>query len=340
MEKTMNEMTPPRTRTRLAATPSTPTSAPIEGDGDTSWMATGDTIDSMFEKEERRKAEAAEERARRVYTPWRFVLGVKGMRNRRTGVVESGEADIVILDAKLAPVIKEHEKFDKATGKYTWESCPGDWENCPICDNPEKHDFKRSYPVMFLTIIDWRVVHIPAKGDRPARTIEYQKRLLPVKQADYGYFKRQLQRHGTLRGMHLMAVREGEKTARTGKFEFVEMMSEEDLVAEFGNEEVKGTDGTVIKQRHDDLRPVEYGKAFPKPRMEDLIARYGGSAPAGSTMDNADGWGEHSPGTAAPASTEAPFEGGVPAPASGARSRPARRSVAEPVVQEDDEIPL
>jgi hypothetical protein len=347
----------PRTRSRAALATAHPVANPAanpvrQGTGDTAWMKTGmDQVNSAFDEEAKRRAQAAEERAKRQFTPWRYSIDVKGKYNPKTGTTGIGEGHIIVLDHQLGPVIEEHERWDPATGKYTWETCPGKWEYCPLCENGTALNFKRSYPVMMLSIVDLRPVTF-TKGDRAGQTMPWTKKLLPVKQDQYGFFKRQFERHGTLRGLMLLMTRDTDKTLRSGNPEFVEMIPENELVDEFGNPEMKDAQGQIVKALNDDVTVFNYGRIFPKPTKEDLISRYGGTPPAGSTMDNNSAWGSHDPGQASPAPAQNPAtpNGGsadatvatgaatpTPAAAPGrTRSRAAQAATAQPVTDPDD----
>jgi hypothetical protein len=180
-----------------------------------------------------------------------------------------------VLDVQLGPFFYEHQMKNPRTQKFdTYESCPKEWEVCPICESD-----KESYYVMMLSVVDMRPF---TKSD--GTQIRFSRKLLPVKAAQHGFFMRQFDRAQTLRGMHLLMTRDSQQALSIGNPEFVEMVDEAALLAEFGGPEQKDQQGNVIKAMNADCFPFNYGQLFHKPSAEDLRVRYGGTAPAGSAQ--------------------------------------------------------
>ena len=142
----------------------------------------------------------------------------------------------------------------------------------------------------------------------------------------------------SIRGMFLILRREkGDKSPKIGEPALLEggsvfdILTEQELAVEYGNEEVRSQDGKqVVRPKNYDITPFNYDEIFPRPDVEDIIKRYSrNGAPSGSTsqalqeFDEADkpnGGG----GTAAPARTarrRAAAGGDATAPATGGSGR-------------------
>lgn len=269
--------TAPRIRTRTPP-PGGGTGQAIAGragaaSGGAGWMKTGVAARQQTDQELARQREAAERRANGLYMPFRFRVG------------EGESREVVILDSELGPCFYEHNLQSPKDGKWNiFETCPKEWEPCPLCSGTAGG--KESYYVMMLTCID-----LTPWQKKDGTVVPYSKFLLPVKAQGQGFFIRQLDRHGTLRGLKLLMTRDTRQTASIGTPEFVEKHTEEDILASFGHPPVTAQDGKVIKQANADCFPFEYEKLFKKPSAEDLRRRYGGIAPAGSRQELEDEWG-------------------------------------------------
>lgn len=333
-----------RTRSRIApaagnrGVSSTPTAR--QGDGSTDWMKTGEAADTAFVAEQERQKQLAEDRAKKAIMPFRFYIK------------QGQEADIIILDDGLPPRFYEHSRWNAATKESTEEACPGEWDNCSLCEGAA--GFKGRYFIQMFSIIDMRQVTIQ-KGKRAGTVLPYTRKLLPVKLEQQGFFKRLAERAvrengGRLRGAHLLMTRDAQTGAAIGNPEFVEWINEETIMAEFSHPEVKGEDGKVLKAANADCYPYNYGILFPRPSGEDLRARYGGVAPAGSRQETQSEWGNHDPGTAAPPADtkppgdtdlddDIPFDQGqTAAPRSGGIARRAPAAAVEG--PDPDDVPL
>jgi hypothetical protein len=235
-------------------------------------------------KEADKAAEQSNNSADNEHFPFRFFLG-KG---------ESRE--VLVLDESLEECVAfyEHNKKNPKTGYYDiYEPCPREFENCPLCEAGEK-----SYYVTYLTILDL-TPYTNKNGD----TVKYSRKLLPIKHAQLGSFKKAfnacMNNNGKLRGMTMWLERGKEKTApRVGEpapydsgmlFEFID---EEGILEEFGHEQGVRQDGTVYEEANAKLKPFDYEKLFPKPSAAKLRKKYGGTPPAGGSEENDAAWGD------------------------------------------------
>ena len=272
----------PAAQTRPAGTPLVartqarlPSQAPTPPGGGGGWMKSGADARSRSEAELARQRDAAAKRnAPRAFRFW-------------TGVGQQRE--IVILDTHPGPCFYEHQLQNMRTGKWDiHEACPKEWEPCPLCDGAAGG--KESYYVMMLTCVE-----LAEWTDKHGTVHPYSVRLLPVKAEQQGFFLRQYDRHGSLRGLRLLMTRDTKQSAAIGMPEFIEMVPAENIVASFGHGEMRAQDGRVIKQANADCHPLDYGKLFRKPSGADLRTRYGGVAPAGSQQDIDAAWEAREP---------------------------------------------
>lgn len=290
----------PRSRTQPAAAPATPqvrtrtpaaparAATPAAG-----WMKSGSNARAAAEAEITRQREAAERRASGVYMPFRLWVPV------------GGSTEVVVLDNELGPCFYEHQIQNPKTGKWDlYETCPKEWEPCPLC---EKLD-KESYYVMMLSVIELR-----SYTKKDGTVVPFSRKLLPIKAQQQGFFMRQFDRHGSLRGLHLLLSRDTQTTPSIGNPEFVEKHSEEEILSSFGHAAVVGQDGKVVKDANADCFAYPYDKLFKKPTAEDLRKRYGGIAPAGSREDLERDWGQGQAGAVGDAVDEIPFDDEQPA---------------------------
>jgi hypothetical protein len=258
---------------------------------DSGWMKSGATARAAAEQELQRQRESAERRANGLYMPFRFRLKVGEQR------------EIIVLDQNIGPCFYEHNLQNPKNGKWDlFETCPKEWESCPICDGVAGG--KESYYVMMLTCID-----LTPWQKKDGTTVPYSKFLLPVKAQQQGFFTRQFDRHGSLRGLQLLMTRDTAQTVSIGNPEFLERHEEAALIESFGHEAVTGQDGKVIKAKNADCFPYPYAQLFKKPSGEDLRRRYGGMAPAGSRQEAEDEWASNDTAhTATGATGEAQFD--------------------------------
>lgn len=273
-----------RSRTPAAA-PTSTASIP----NDMSWALTGNDARAAAEAEVIKHKEAAERRASGLYMPFRFF-----MRYPATN-------DIIVLDTLPGPSFYEHNLKNPATDKWDiYETCPKTMEPCPICSGEVKGlegTGKDSYFVMMLSVIDL-VPYIKTDKKTGATTeIPFSRKLLPVKTAEQGFFMRQLDRKGTLRGMHLLMARDTKEMSSIGRPELVlgsaedpdfnGWHSEADIIDAFGSDAVLGEQGKILKPANINCYPFEYSKLFQKPSGENLRKKYHVGGVPGSAMDRA-----------------------------------------------------
>ena len=240
--------------------------APASDDGG-DWMKKGAAARRTAEKELAANKEKERRRAEGIFMPFRFWVPVHK------------QTEIIILDEEPGPCFYEHQLQDPATGRWdVYEGCPKEFEPCPLCDGVAGG--KESYYVMLLSIIA-----LDPYVNREGKTIPHSKKLLAVKTNDQPFFNRLYEREGTLRGAHLLMARDSKNMANIGRPEFEQMHKDADILATFGHPEIKASDGRVIKKQNADCYPYPYEKLFTKPSADDIRARYGGVAPAGSQGD-------------------------------------------------------
>lgn len=233
------------------------------------WMKTGQvaraTTDQAIQEQEIRR----EQRQRQRALPYEFWM--------RTGE----QRDIVILDAEPGPCFWEHNLQNPATGHYDiYELCPKEFDHCPLCEGVA--GAKDSVYTMFLTVLDIT----PGQRDKEGRELPYRRKLLRVKQREHGFFYRTFDRHGTLRGVHLLMSRDNDTDPRHGRPEFVALYTEEQIVGAYSHDAIiSQRDGRVIVEANGWLQPTDYEAVFEKPSGEALRRRYGGRAPVGSRAE-------------------------------------------------------
>lgn len=256
------------------------------------WLKRGEAGLQTSAQEQQKQEQHDALRAQGLTRPWRFTLQV------------GEQADVVVLDSDLnsLPFLYEH-RLQGADGKWNiFETCPKEFDNCPLCD---KHRDRPSQYEMKMSLMDLRGFQPRTPGQAYVPQI---RRLAGIPTALHASFfevcQAAMKEYGTIRGMHLLLSRDSQQEAACGKLTMLsggrmfEMMTEEEIVAEFSHPEVVDGAGTVIKAANVDLYPYDYEILFPKPSAEDLRRRYGGTAPAGSRQQIAEGW--DSPGTAHP----------------------------------------
>jgi hypothetical protein len=263
-------------------------------------MMTGGAARAAQEAEIIRQKEADERRASGVYMPFRFYMKYPETK------------EIIVLDAQPGPCFYEHSLKNPRTDRWDiTELCPKTFEPCPICSGEVKMEGagKESYYVMMLTVMDMTPYFKNDKrpGAEAGAKIEvpYSRKLLAVKAADQGFFIRQFDRKGTLRGMHLLMARDSKDVSSIGRPElqlgteenpdFNGFHSDEAIMDSFGSPEVKDTtSGKVIKQANVDCYAFDYGKLFSKPDGATLRKKYHVGGVPGSASANSASLHDHS----------------------------------------------
>jgi hypothetical protein len=205
------------------------------------------------------------------------------------------ETEIVILDNSLEEAVAFYEhNLQDAQGRWSiHEPCIKDFDDCPICANGSN-----SYYVMMLSVLVLKPFTVN-RGKPTERVIPHSKMLLPVKVGQFDLFQKleaaAKQAGGRLRGMYLVMSRGSDpKASRIGDPQILEdgkmfdLISEEDLVNEYGHEAVLGQDGkTVLRAENYDITPYNYEKLFPMPDVDSIRNRYGSSSPRSGSVDEA-----------------------------------------------------
>lgn len=273
------------------------------------------------------------------------------------------EKQIVLLDDTPGFFIYEYEIWDSHARSMSYETAMVDHGHDPLSQlvGKEGSNVKEPYYAMYLTCID-----LTPYTTKEGREIPFSKKLLPVKSVQQKRFKKYLEQYGTFRGMILNMSRLDKKEARIGTPEFQMadpqngqvLLSEEDIIENFGHAAVTGQDGRVIKQENEDCYPFNYVEVLKPTPPEDLARQYGvpynpGSAAANAAILNEE---EAAPRTApAPTARPAGLKTGEAKPATQSQSAveqgddtapPPRRQLvkkpAEAPVQEEvdeDDIP-
>jgi hypothetical protein len=238
------------------------------------WMKTGAAIEKEAERLAAENERKAEQRKR---------TGGIDPNKTRFRLKPGDETEIVILDSEVDTVafFEHHMKKDGKWGHF--ESCPGEWSNCPLCSSGDPKAF-----VWFLTILD-RTPYEREDGTE----VPYFRRLLPIKPSQANTYKRILKaaykEHGTIRGVVLTVERDtGDKSAAIGEpviresSKMFDFMDEDELIEEFGHPAIKARNGDVLVKKNGLLQPFDYEVIFPKPDAKDIAKRWGLGPQAGS----------------------------------------------------------
>lgn len=207
---------------------------------------------------------------KKTFTPSRFRVA-KGTTKR-----------LVVLDDKFSFAMREHS-LQGPDGKWTTERCISEWDSCPLCikDGVSVSD------VAFLTVLDltpWTKTN----ADGTKTEYEYTKRVLAIKKASLPAFSGLLSLHGSFRGIVLDMTRgNGDKEAASGAPTYIAKLEEEDLINEFGSEELLSEAGKVIRPANDAIYPYPYERYYSVPSRMELQRKYGlGALPGSDDEDN------------------------------------------------------
>lgn len=221
------------------------------------------TGDSGYERAKALLDQQEAERAARRETPmqpFRFFCPV------------GEEREIVVVDDRPSFFRHEHCMQDRRSKRWdVFLPCLDEVCNCPACAVSGSQ--RPAYFAMYLTVIDF-TGYEDSRGDWH----DFSKKLLVVKSTQQKKLMRYYEREGTMRGMSLIMVRNGEKEANIGDPEFNGFMSEEELetyVSQYTDKE-----GEV----HEVLcyEPYAYEAIFPPMDEEQLRALVGGEGSTGS----------------------------------------------------------
>lgn len=185
--------------------------------------------------------------------------------------------EVVVIDDNLQDVFFrfEHNLKNRRSGKWDiFCACIQENANCPVCREAERPP----YFAMFLTVID-----LTPYENKDGVEVPWSKKLLVVKTAQQKKITRLAERYGTLRGMVLQMTRDGEKDASIGNdIEYVEHMSEDDLLQYETEYEYEDSQGKKQVKQIIGHEPFDYDELFPMPTEQQLRAIVGGSPEPGS----------------------------------------------------------
>lgn len=243
------------------------------------------------------------------------------------------EREIVIVD-EMPDFFRHEHNLKDGQGKWRiFTSCIAENANCPICmSNPDKG----AYFAMYLTIID-----LTPYVNSENIEVPWSKKLLVVKPQQQKKIMRMYERLGSLRGVVLRMVRDGDKDASIGNdIEQVDTL-DEDQLAEYYNE-YTDRKNQVVQVFGNEV--FDYDAIFPAQSEEQLAAIVGGHV--NNYDSHARNAGVSSRAPARPGARPAPrqassgdgWEGQQPAARAPARpgARPAPRR-AEPELEADPE---
>jgi hypothetical protein len=239
-----------------------------------SWAATGEegaAKSAAIAREQERKRDEARARG---FWPRRFRIN--------SAIPPENRADIIILDAKPGPRYYEHNlRNPRDENRWSiYEPCPKDWESCPLC--PPNGERESTYTLL-LSVIDMRGYNSTKEG----RWIAGTRNLLGLRTNDHAYIDNLWREHGTLRGIHLVMVRESDRAPAHGTPEFVRKYSDEQIAKWVDDNalrrEIRTREGELIWPADHMLQPFDYSTFLHRPAGADLRSRYGGAAPFGSS---------------------------------------------------------
>lgn len=205
--------------------------------------------------------------AKKPYVPIRFRLK------------KDETKQIVVLDENFTFGMREHS-LQGLDGKWTTERCIAEWDACPLCQRANTN----VYDILLLTCQD-----MTPWTNKDGVTVNYSKRELAVKKNDLPAFTALMNAKGSLRGIVLDMTRgNGEKESASGKPTFIDKLSEEDILAEFGHEARVSDKGTIIVAENDAAFPFNYEKYHTVPTRNELSRKYDIGPRPGSVEETID----------------------------------------------------
>ncbi len=191
--------------------------------------------------------------------------------------VAKGETkSLVIVDEQFTFAMREHSHRN-AQGKWETIRCIADYDSCPVCALPDH----RPHDVILLTVLDLTPWSTTDKTGKEV-TYEYTKRVLALKTNDYKAMKIIALTTGSLRGLLLDMTRGyGEKESANGVPNYVNKLTEEQLIEMFGTPEKKYDSGFVVPANNA-IVPFDYAEIFAPPSRAELAAHIGAPPRPGS----------------------------------------------------------
>lgn len=238
-----------------------------------------------------------------AYNNARFRLAdiSKPQKERDKSILRTA-ADVIILDKSWDDLyyIYEHQIYDEAAKTVNHYLCAHETQNCPVCPTQRGYGgqpMERGSYMMHMSVLD-----ITPETVYDGTEFDHRKRPLALTNQLHAEFIKlmgeAMETHGTIRGMMILMERDGSFNSNVGRpvvrpdGAMYVMVSEEDLMLDFGHEEEKSEDGALIKPANFDIIPYDYGSIFPKldrayvqKLQEKFGTPQGGVPPAGSGRD-------------------------------------------------------
>ena len=223
------------------------------------------SIQELLEEDEERKKVAASKRG----MPFRFFQD------------KGDQCEIIILDESLDTFARFEHNMRFPNGKFgRIEPCVQDKGKCPYCA-----DGGYASLVFFLSVIVLKPYEVKT-GDRKGEIIPFSRMMLAYKKPQLEELQRiekiAKKRFGTLRGTCILLKRGmdansasiGSPIADDNGNLILDHFNEDDLIAEYGNEEKKSKDGVVYMKANEQVYPFDYLALFPEPDLEEVEANY------------------------------------------------------------------
>lgn len=220
--------------------------------------------DLLAEDEERKKLAAATRNM-----PFRFFQG------------KGEQCEIIILDESLDTFARFEHNMRFPNGKFgRVEACVQDKGKCPYCA-----DGSYASLVFYLSVLVLKPYEIKS-GDKKGEVIPFSRMMLAYKKPQLEGLQRiekiAKKRYGTLRGTCILLKRGsdansasiGEPIADEDGNLILDHFNENDLRAEYGNDERKSKDGVVYLRKDEMVEPFDYLALFPEPDLEEVEANY------------------------------------------------------------------
>ena len=228
---------------------------------------------SIFARMRGEKSTTPANPQRKKYTPSRFR-------------VKAGETkSLIILDTVFTHAHREHAVKGQ-NGFWSTKRCIADYDSCPVCALPDN----RPADVVFLTVLDL------TPWEKDGKTFDFTKRVLGLKKNDYESMQTIASTQGNnLRGVMLDMTRgHDKKESGVGKPTFVNKLSEDDLIEQFGSPEKVYPSGFVLAANNA-IQIFNYSEIFEVPTRDELAAELGMAPRPGSKAEAANMDEDNSP---------------------------------------------
>ena len=234
-----------------------------------------------------------------------------GMKDAEKGITK----DIILLDNSIEDGVGVYEHSVKdGDGNWTTELCCKDFGSCALCNQDNYATF-----VVKLSVLDLTPYVYPAGHKKAGQTIRASKKMLSIKPRQRPHWQeiatKCIEQNKTMRGMFITMKRNAadKNSASIGEPQLIDIefplgdgrviktsslfdfISEADLVATFGHDEVKGEQGKILKSKNSDITPFNYEKVFPAPDPEAIRKKHGGGEVLGSAAQVAKEWSKPAP---------------------------------------------